>query len=162
MTRIYEYSPLAETIEAISQMPSRGGIADFGNKGPLRIGAGSWRSAHCGSLGSAISQGPRARPYTLAAARGIGSHRSLIDPKERWFTEATVCRPLTGRAAVVLQLEQGHLMLSRRFSLFAAKLQEVPPEVSLAVDDDRRGRHVKPWWRARRLALRSLASAAGR
>lgn len=80
-------------------------------------------------------RGPRARPYSLAAARGIGSHRRSVDPKEHWFREATFRRPPTSRTAVVLHLKQGQWALPRRFSLFPAELFQ---GISLVVDDDER------------------------
>ena len=77
---------------------------------------GSCALAPRGSQGSAGSRVPEPSLAALAAARGNGSHRSLVDPKERRFSEATIRCPLTRRTAIVLQLEQGHLRLSCRFS----------------------------------------------
>jgi hypothetical protein len=76
----------------------------------------------------------------------------LIDPKEHGFSEATLRRPLTSRAAVVLQLKEGQLMLSRCFSLLTAKLEDVSPEVAFSVDDDEGGRHFRALKREQHLA----------
>jgi len=75
-------------------------------KAPLAWRAGSLAFDTSRITGVGCLAGPRARPRTLTAARGNGSHRSLVDPKERWFSEATFHRPLTSRAAVLFQLEQ--------------------------------------------------------
>jgi hypothetical protein len=86
--------------------------------------------------------GPRARPTTLTAARGNGSHRSLVDPKEHRFSEAALNRPLTSRTAVVLELEEGQLRLSRSLSLFAAEFQDFFPRITLPINDDECRRHL--------------------
>jgi len=112
---------------------------------PALISSGaSCVSAHRVSQGSAASLVPEHSPTPLAAARGNGSRRKLIDPKEQWFSEATFRRPLTNRTAIILQLKEGRLWLSCRLSLFATQLQDVLPEVAPSVDRDEHRRHVTP------------------
>ena len=101
----------------------------------------------------AVSQVPEHGPAPLAAARGNGSHRSLIDPKEHGFCEAALNRPLTSRTAVVLELEEGQLRLSRSLSLFAAQFQDFFPGIALAIDDDECRRHLMAPTRAEYRAL---------
>lgn len=88
---------------------------------------GSCASAHRGSQGFAGSLVPEPGPVPLAAACGNSSHRSLVDSKERRFSEATLSRPLARRSAVVLELKESRLVLPRCFSLLSAKLQYVSP-----------------------------------
>jgi hypothetical protein len=84
---------------------------------------------------------PRARPGTLPAARGNGSHQRLFAIKEQGFHVATLDRPLTSRTAILLEREQRELRLSCRFSLFASKLEDFFPSVALAIDHDEGRRH---------------------
>jgi hypothetical protein len=95
---------------------------------------------------------PRARPRTPRRCLWDQFAPKLIDPKEHGFSEATFRRPLASRAAVVLQLKKGQLMLSRCSALLAAKLQDVSPEVAFAVDDDEGGRHFRASKREQHLA----------
>jgi hypothetical protein len=46
----------------------------------------------------------------LAAARGCGSHRRLVEPKKLGFCIATLCRPLSSRTAALLQLDRDGLL----------------------------------------------------
>jgi hypothetical protein len=104
----------------------------------------------------------RARPRTLPAARGNGSHQRLFAIKEQGFHVATLDRPLTSRTAVLLGREQGELRLSRRFSLFTSKLEDFFPSVALAIDHDKGRRHLKSLQQTGHRALRSSASSGGR
>jgi hypothetical protein len=87
---------------------------------------------------------PRAWPRTPHRCLWDQFAPKLVDPKERGFREATLRRPLTRRAAIVLQLKQGQLRLSCRFSLLSTELQDFSPEVALTIDDDEFRRHVRP------------------
>lgn len=48
---------------------------------------------------------PQPGRLPLAAARGYGSHRWLVEPKKQGFCIAILGRPLTSRTAILSQLE---------------------------------------------------------
>jgi hypothetical protein len=91
---------------------------DIGLKMPRSIWNGAVVRRHpCGSQGIGRLARPRARPRTPRRYPWDRFAPKPVDPKERRFNEATICRPLSGRAAIVLQLEEGQLAFLGGLSL---------------------------------------------